>query len=121
MQMYGFQALIRVISWLSKRDWGLAFLLAVASFFATVAIRVQPWGEHLVAWLTDGPISELGFHVGTLIFPDYNARGSSGFYLAPLCAEVAVFVVMMAFCYLVIRIMKRLRPKGEPATSRPGV
>lgn len=119
--MNRFDTLIRLISWLSKRDWGLAFLLAVASFFATVAIRVQPWGEHPVAWLTDGPISELGFHVGTLIFPDYGVRGSTGFYLAPFCGAAAVFVVIMAFCYLVIRVVKRLRPKRTPATGEPGV
>ncbi|GEM_PF-3462171 len=119
--MYGFQALIRVVSWLSKKVWGLAFLLAVASFFAAVAIRVQPWGEHLVAWLTDGPVSQLGFHVGTLIFSDYGVRGSTSFYLAPLCGGAAVFVVMMTFWYLAIRIVNRLRPKSEPATSEPGV
>jgi len=35
-------SLIRLIAWLARTRWGLAFLLALGSFFSLLAIAVHP-------------------------------------------------------------------------------
>jgi uncharacterized membrane protein len=104
----GMQSLVRVILWLKKTDWGLSFLLALASLVAVVAIATRRPGGRVGA-LFGGPVFRAGFYFGTIVFPNYATRGTNGFYLAPLCGLAANFLVLMAFWFIVIRAVDRLR------------
>jgi hypothetical protein len=75
--MDSYERLIRVIFWLWKRDWGLSFLLAFASFL----IFMPALGGPLEA-LFEGPVFRTGVYVGTIVFPNSATRGTNGFYLA---------------------------------------
>lgn len=105
-------SLVRIILWLKKTDWGLSFLLAFASFWVVVGISAQRPGGQLDA-LFEGPIFNAGVYVGTIIFPNYAKRGTNGFYLVPLFGAVADFLVLMAFWFIVIRVVHRLGAEKE--------
>ena len=103
-----FEALIRAILWLGKRGWGLSFLLAFVSFCVIVAIP----GEQSSA-LFEGPVFRLGIQIGAIFFPNYPTRGTNGFYLVPLFGAAANFLVLLAFWFIVIGTVSRLRAQKE--------
>src|SRR2546427_476340 len=74
LAMDSYERLIRVIFWLWKRDWGLSFLLAFASFL----IFMPALGGPLEA-LFEGPVFRTGVYVGTIVFPNSATRGPNGF------------------------------------------
>jgi hypothetical protein len=106
--MNKFESLIRVILWLSKRDWGLSLLLAFVSFVAVVAMPGQS-ANHLF----EGPIFSAGVYVGAIFFPGYATRGTNGFYLVPLFGAAADFMVLLAFWFAVVWTARRLRGKRQ--------
>jgi len=101
------ESLIGVIRWLARRDWGLALLLAVASgaLLQAISHRVRYFDVLLV-----GPVFQSGFHIGTMLFPDYRTQGTYGFYLVPLfgfAANLAIMTAVWFCCILSIRWLKR--------------
>jgi hypothetical protein len=110
--MNRFEGITRVILWLCKRDWGLSFLLALASFWAVVGIGAQ-WPEGKVTALFEGPIFSAGIHVGTIVFPNYATRGTTGFYVVPLFGAAADFLMLMAVWFIVIWAIHRLRAESQ--------
>jgi len=103
-----FQALVRGVLWLARRDWGLAFLLALTSFWTIVALP----GPRFEA-LFEGSVFKAGIYLGTLIFPNYGDRGTNGFYLVPLFGAAADFLMLMAFWFVVVRFIRTFRAKKE--------
>lgn len=95
---------IRLIFWLGKRQAGLALLLALATFVALVALPIPA-----VESAFEGRAFRAGVYIGTLVFPNYAARGTNGFYLVPLFGAAANFLVLMAFWYAVIMIVQWMR------------
>ena len=103
-----FEALTQGVLWLSKRWWGLSFLLAFVSFWTIVGIGAQqPTG--LLNALFGGPVFRLGIQIGAVIFPDYTTRGTNSFYFVPLFGAAMDFLVLMAFWFIVIGACRRLR------------
>lgn len=106
--MNRFESLARVILWLGKKDWGLAFLLAFVCFWTAVGMAAQqPTGR--IDALFEGPVFRAGVYVGAAIFPDYARRGTNGFYLVPLFGAAANLLVLMAFWFIVILVVRKLR------------
>lgn len=107
-----FQALIRGVLWLAKRDWGLSSLLAFASFWTIVGLGAQqPGGRFDV--LFEGPVFRAGVYLGTLIFPNYAERGTNGFYLAPLFGAAADFLLLIAVWFVVVRFVRMFRAEKD--------
>jgi hypothetical protein len=106
-------SLIRLILWLGKRDWGLSFLLALASSILLLAISVHwPYGPVEALWV--GPVFRAGFYLGTITFPNYTIRGTNGFYLVPLFGVAANLLVLMALWFVGIRVLRELRGAKHP-------
>jgi hypothetical protein len=105
-------SLVRLILRLKKTDWGLSFLLALASFFVVVWRAADHPGGFFDA-LFGGPVFTAGFYVGTIVFPNYMTRGTNGFYLAPLFGSAADFLLLMAFWFAVIRAVHWLRAEKQ--------
>ena len=116
-EMNRFEALARTILWLGKRAWGLSFLLAFVSFWAIGGLGAQQ-PEGRINTLFEGPVFRLGVYVGAVIFPNYCTRGTNGFYLVPLFGAAADFLVLMAFWFIVVWVVLRLRAE-EPKTDDP--
>src|ERR1700722_4645078 len=116
-EMNRFEALARTILWLGKRAWGLSFLLAFVSFWAIGGLGAQQ-PEGRINTLFEGPVFRLGVYVGAVIFPNYGTRGTNGFYLVPLFGAAADFLVLMAFWFIVVWVVLRLRAE-EPKTDDP--
>ena len=110
--MNRFEGLIRVILWLGKRDWGLSFLLAFASFWVFVGMGAQ-WPGGQIEALFEGPVFRAGVYVGTIVFPNYATRGTNGFYLVPLFGAAADFLMLMAFWFIVVAVVRRLRGEKQ--------
>lgn len=110
-EMNGFESLSRGILWLGKRDWGLSSLLGFASLCAVAWIGAQwPETDHS---LFEGPVFKTGFYVGTIFFPDYATRGTTGFYLVHVFGVTANFLVLMAFWYIVIWAVRQVRTASK--------
>jgi hypothetical protein len=77
--MNRFEALIRAILWLSKRDWGRSILLGFASL---VALAVIPGENTIRDAILEGPVFRAGFYVGTVLMPRETIGGHSLFGLA---------------------------------------
>jgi len=107
-EMNKFESLARVILWLGKRTWGLSLLLAFVSFWAIVGIAAQQPGGRVNA-LLEGPAFRVGVYVGAAIFPNYATRGTNGSYLVPLFGAAADFFVLMAFWFILVWLVLRLR------------
>ena len=116
-EMNRFESLARVIHWLGKRAWGLSFLLAFVSFWAIVGLGAQQ-PEGRLNTLFEGPVFRVGIYVGAVIFPNYATRGTNGFYLVPLFGAAADFLVLMAFWFIVVWVVLRLRAE-EPKADGP--
>jgi hypothetical protein len=110
--MNRFESLARAILWLSKRAWGLSFLLALGSFLAIVGLVAQQPEGRLNA-LFEGPVFQLGVYLGAFIFPDYTTRGTNGFYLVPLFGATADFLVLMTFWFTVVWVVLKLRADAK--------
>jgi hypothetical protein len=108
--MNRFEDLIRAILWLGKRNWGLSFLLAFASFFALIGMGEKWPGSRIDGWF-EGPVFRAGVYVGVIVFPNYAIRGTTGFYLVPLFGAVADFLILMVFWFIVAAGVRRLRGK----------
>jgi len=105
------ESLIRLIFWLWKKDWGIAFLLALASFIALLFLPSKIAGA-----MFEGRVFRAGFYIGTLCFPDWTTRGSNGSYLVPLFGASANFFFLMTFWWFslqVLRWMRSTRSSGE--------
>jgi hypothetical protein len=101
--MTKFEYLSRAVVWLSKREWGLAFLLAFASFWAIIGVEARWPGGKLAASL-EGPVFRAGFYLGTVTFKDYAQRGTTAFYIVPLFGVIANFAVLMGAWLILVRI-----------------
>ncbi len=108
--------LIRAVLWLKRRALGLAFLLAIPSWFVLVGI----WIHSATGGITNRilgtlltPESRVGHIVGQFIFPDYATRGSTGWYVVPLFGAMGQFVLLMALWYVGIRLVRRLHPYAD--------
>jgi hypothetical protein len=101
----------RLLVWLTRTTLGLSFLLAVASYGVLVAIGVYspvqggPLNSELLF-----PVFKAGFHVGRIVFPDYQTLGTTGFFLAPLCGALAQLLLFMAVWFAAIRVVRWMRP-----------
>ena len=83
--------IFRLIVWLGKRQWGLAFLLAFATLIGAIM-----WEDRLRSYaLFDNPIFRVGFRVGTLVFPDYRTPHTTGWYYVPLFGLGADFIALL--------------------------
>jgi len=105
---------VRLILWLSKRDWGLAFLLALVLLVTAIALP-----ERVREPAFEGLAFRAGFYIGTLVLPDYTTRGTNAFYLVPLFGVAANFLVLMAFWFAVIRIVRWVRGSKSEDDTRP--
>ena len=110
-------ALVRAILWLKNKDPGLAFLLilgiAIAlGFFSDYFPR--QWA--LISHVSD-TVEDVGWHIGTIIFPNYSARGTVSFYLAAMSPLLADFVVLWSLWYIAVRIFRRMRSSTEENLS----
>ena len=92
-------------------------MLAFVSFWAIVGLGAQLPEGRLNA-LFEGPVFRAGVCVGAVIFPNYGTRGTNGFYLVPLFGAAADFLVLMAFWFIVVWVVLRLRDE-EPKTDDP--
>jgi hypothetical protein len=107
----------RLFVWLSRTALGLSFLLAVASYGVLVAIGVHSplqGGPRNSALLF--PLYKAGFHVGRIVFPDYQTGGTADFILAPLCGALAQLLLFMAVWFAVVRVVRWMgpeRPDGD--------
>ncbi|MFZ0279707.1 MAG: hypothetical protein WA254_01150 [Candidatus Sulfotelmatobacter sp.] len=109
MNTTGILSLVRFIFWLKKTDWGLSFLLALASFIGVVYMAVRyPAGLFETIFL-EGPVFDVGVSVGTIVFPNYRTRGTNGFYLVPLFGAASDFIVLMVLWFIGIQAIRWLR------------
>jgi hypothetical protein len=115
--MNRFEGLTRVTLWLCKRDWGLSFLLAFASFWAIVGIGAQ-WPGGKAEAVFEGPLFSAGVYVGTIVVPNHATRGTTGFYVVPLFGAAADFLVLMAFWFIVISAVHQLRAEKKDANPQ---
>jgi hypothetical protein len=101
----------RLLVWLTRTTLGLSFLFAVASYGVLLAIAAHsplqggPFNSTLLF-----AVFKAGFHVGRIVFPDYQTRGTTGFYLAPLCGALAQLLLFMAVWFASIRVVRWMRP-----------
>jgi len=100
--------LARLILWLKKRDWGLALMLAFVSFIAVVWVNVSH-PNRLFDALFNGPLFNAGFYIGTIVFPDYTVRGTTGWYVVPLFGAAADFLMLAVFWFVVLRVWRGFR------------
>ena len=97
--MAGMWSLVRIVLWLKKTDWGLSFLLALASFILVVYMAVR-YPASLFETLFEGPVFNVGVYAGTIVFPNYRTQGTNGFYLVPLFGAAADFIVLMVLWFI---------------------
>ncbi|PYV50176.1 MAG: hypothetical protein DMG98_28325 [Acidobacteria bacterium] len=90
--------LIRAILWLTKREWGLAFLLACPSLLILAAMSTFVQDDALF----EGPVFRAGFYIGRIVYPNQTAGSYALFGLA------ANFLVLMGFWFVGIRVLRRL-------------
>ena len=90
--------LIRAILWLTKREWGLAFLLACPSLLILAAMSTFVQDDTLF----EGPVFRAGFYIGRIVYPNQTAGSYALFGLA------ANFWVLMGFWFVGIRVLRRL-------------
>jgi len=106
-------------AWLRRRDVGLAFLLALASWVALTVL----WTYASSGGFTDrivgdllSPAYRVGKHVAHLCFPNYGSRNTIGYYFAPLfgiAAEIVCLMGLWLFGISIRRWMYDRKPRGE--------
>ena len=67
----------------------------------------QPTGK--LNALFEGPVFGVGRYVGAVLFPNYTTRGTTGFYLLPVFGAAADFLVLMAFWFVIIAVVRWFR------------
>ena len=98
---------------MTKRPWRLSLLLGFASLILLIELRVQWHVRGLVEALLDGAIFDAGFYVGKTVLPNYAVRGTTGFYAAPLFGVAAVFLTLVAFWFVCIRLLRCSRAESH--------
>jgi hypothetical protein len=117
MNMTGTLSLVRLALWLKKTDWGLSFLLALASFIVVVYMAVRYPASPFETFF-EGPVFNAGVYVGSIVFPGYRTRGTNGFYLVPLFGAAADFIMLMVLWFISIQAVHWLRAKKQDGSHQ---
>jgi hypothetical protein len=110
----GMRLLVRAIMWLKQTELGLSFLLALASWGVLVAIDVHSPQGGLVdtaIWRLLGPVYRAGSYVGTILFPDHAAHGTS--LIVVSLGAAAEILVLMTLWFIGIRVVRRMRGERQ--------
>jgi hypothetical protein len=112
--IHGMRPLVRAILWLMHTDFGLSFLLGLASWGVLMAIDMQSPQGGLVdtaIWRLLAPVYRVGFYVGTILFPAHSARGTS--LPAVSLGAAAEILVLTALWFVGIRVVRRIRSERQ--------
>ena len=111
--------LIRAVLWLKRRAVGLAFLLAIPSWFVLVGIWVHSstggTADRVLGGLLS-PAYRAGQHVGQIIFPDC-AMPRATLARCSLFGVMGEFLLLMLLCYIGIRVVRRVQGKEHERIS----
>lgn len=110
-------ALVRVVLWLKKKDFGLSFLLTLATFVALGFFSEyfpRQWAT--ISHVSD-TVEDVGWRIGTMLLPNYSVRGTESFYLAAMSPILADFVVCWFLWYVAVRIFRGRRSNPEENLS----
>jgi hypothetical protein len=94
-----FEALVRAILWLNKRDWGRAVLLGLGSVVALAWLSTE---VPIAGGIFEGPVFRAGFYFGQILTPKDTMGGHSLFGLG------AVVLALIGFWFSVLRIGRAL-------------
>ena len=96
------------LAWLSKRTWGLSFLLALASSCVLIFFAARHPGGQL-DYVIQGPVFRLGSSVGAF----FSADAFTGMWFG----IAADFLLLLSLWFLMINVVLRLRAGRQGATT----
>ena len=100
-------------------DFGLAFLLGLASWRVLMAIDMRSPQGGLVdtaIWRLFAPLYRAGFYVGMNLFPAHSASGTS--LPAVSLGAAAEILVLTALWFFGIRVVRRIRSERQNGNLR---
>jgi hypothetical protein len=109
------------ILWLKRRNLGLAFLLAVGSWFVLSLV----WTHTAPGGLVDRAIGALfspgfgaGHYLAQALFSDSGAANPTGFYLARLISVTINVLLLTALWFVPIRLVREMRQEQVGEVQR---